>query len=69
MKKRGWKSIEVKEKSLEFYHNESQRRLNNMVWAQIDKSWYKSESGNIPNNYAGRTMEYMRATKKVRFED
>ena len=69
MKKNGWNSLEIKEKSLEDYHEQSQKRLGNMIWAQVDNSWYKSESGNIPNNYAGRTMEYMRATKKVNFKD
>jgi len=40
-----------------------------MIWANIDNSWYKSESGDLPNNYPGRTMEYIRDTRKVDFSD
>ena len=63
------KSIEVKSDVINKYHDETQERLQNMIWASIDDSWYKSENGNIPNNYPGRTMEYMRKTQKVDFGD
>jgi len=64
-----WNSLEVKEDVINTYHTETQERLDNMIWASINDSWYKSENGNIPNNYPGRTMEYKRKTKKVNFED
>ena len=63
----GWKSIEIKESVLEDYYRSTQERLKNMVWAQIENSWYKSANGSIPNNYPGRTMEYERATRKIDF--
>jgi len=64
-----WNSIEVKVDVIDKHHHETQERLENMIWASIDKSWYKSEGGNIPNNYPGRTMEYSQKTKKVNFDD
>lgn len=62
-----WKSIEVKEKDMNTYHQSTQKRLQEMIWAKVKDSWYKSANGNIPNNYPGRTMEYIRKTKKVDF--
>ena len=64
---KNWKSMEVKEKVLEAYYISTQERLKNMIWSTIENSWYKSANGNIPNNYPGRTMEYISKTKKVNF--
>ena len=61
--------MEVKEATINTYHQSMQERLAHMIWATIDDSWYKSANGNIPNNYPGRTMEYIRSTKKVDFSD
>jgi len=63
------KTIEVKSEILSAYHTEIQERLSKMIWTSIDKSWYISASGNIPNNYPGRTMEYMKKTKSVNFDE
>ena len=52
---------------MQSYHQSTQQRLEEMIWAKVEDSWYKSANGNIPNNYPGRTMEYMRKTKKVDF--
>lgn len=63
-----WKSMEIKQEIEAKYNHSIQKRLQNMIWTQIENSWYKSPSGNhIPNNYPGRTMEYIRKTKKVDF--
>ena len=62
-----WKAMEVSEEVMQSYHQSTQKRLEEMIWAKIEDSWYKSANGNIPNNYPGRTMEYMRKTKKVDF--
>jgi len=36
-----------------------------MVWDEVDDSWYKTRSGVKVNNWAGRTMEYVRLNKSV----
>lgn len=64
-----WKSLEIKENIINTHHKKTQERLENMIWASIEDSWYKSESGNIPNNYPGRTMEYQQQTKRVNFDE
>ncbi len=69
LEKKDWKSLEIKKEVLETYHQTTQSRLNNMIWTRVEDSWYKSSNGNIPNNYPGRTMEYIRKTKQVNFKD
>lgn len=69
LKNNAWKSLDIKKEVLEKYHQTTQDRLKNMIWAKIKDSWYKSANGNIPNNYPGRTMEYIRKTKQVDFKN
>jgi len=63
------KTMEVNAATMEAYHQSTQKRLGEMIWARVEDSWYKSANGNIPNNYPGRTMEYMRKTKLVNFDE
>ncbi len=67
--KNNWISLEVKKEVIDKYHKTTQDRLNNMIWTTVEDSWYKSANGNVPNNYPGRTMEYIRKTKKVNFDE
>lgn len=69
IKKNNWKALEVKSAIINAYHESTQNRLNNMIWTAVEDSWYKSANGNVPNNYPGRTMEYMQKTKKVNFAE
>lgn len=69
LEKNNWTSLDIKKERMEQYHQSTQARLKNMIWTQIDDSWYKSANGNIPNNYPGRTMEYIKKTKQVNFKD
>lgn len=59
------KTIEIKKEVLDNYYQEHQKRLTKMVWEEVDNSWYKTRSGMNVNNWAGRTMEYVRLTKSV----
>ena len=68
LQKNNWQSLEVKKTVMQNYYQNTQERLKNMIWAVIEDSWYKSADGNLPNNYPGRTMEYIRVTKKVDFD-
>lgn len=69
LKKNNWKAIEVKSDVLNKYYEEIQQRLNKMLWANHENSWYKSENGIITNNWPGRTWEYIRRAKKVNYSD
>ena len=68
LQKNNWQSLEVKKEVFQAFHQSIQDRLKNMIWTQIDNSWYQSANGNLPNNWPGRTMEYIRLTKKVDFD-
>jgi cation diffusion facilitator CzcD-associated flavoprotein CzcO len=63
------KTMEVSAETMKAYHQSTQKRLGEMIWATVEDSWYKSANGNIPNNYPGRTMEYMCKTKSVNFDE
>lgn len=62
-------SLEVTPATMKKYHDEIQKRLKEMIWTTVEKSWYISKSGNLPNNWPGRTWEYMRRTKVFNFKD
>lgn len=68
LEKEEWKTIEVKSSVMNAYHQTTQERLKEMIWNSVEDSWYRSANGNIPNNYPGRTMEYIRVTKEVDFD-
>ena len=69
MKKNKTPSLEVKKEVMENYHAGIQKRLKKMIWLTVEKSWYISKNGNLPNNWPGRTWEYMRRTKEVNYRD
>jgi len=69
LKAQGKKTIAVKSSVLEGYYTKIQDRLKSMIWASINQSWYKNQSGQITLNFPGRTMEYMRRTKTLRLKD
>lgn len=52
-------TIEVTQSAEQHYNQELQIRLNNMVFSQIEKSWYM-DNGKITNNWPGSTWEYRR---------
>jgi len=62
-------TMEVKPSVMDSYYQDIQARLQKMIWASIDKSWYKDANGDLANNYPGRTLEYIRKTKHVNFEE
>jgi len=69
LQERDLSSMEVAKEAMEAYHNSTQERLKEMIWNSTKDSWYKSSSGELPNNYPGRTIEYKKKTKKVKFEE
>ena len=58
-------AIDIKKEVMIDYYNRTQERLEGMIWSQVGHSWYRSPDGSFPNNYPGRTMEYMGKTKRV----
>ncbi|RMG76813.1 MAG: NAD(P)/FAD-dependent oxidoreductase, partial [Bacteroidetes bacterium] len=67
--RKGWHSLDVRPDAMAQYFGEIQRRLEGMIWNQIQTSWYKAPDGTLPNNWPGRTIEYRRRTRKPVFAD
>ncbi|MEM1281916.1 MAG: NAD(P)/FAD-dependent oxidoreductase [Chlamydiota bacterium] len=69
LKDNGWSSMSVKPAVLNENYNHNQEKLKRMIWAKVDKSWYRSKNGDIANNYPDRIMKYQRKTRRVNFDD
>ena len=61
--KKGAKVVEVDAKEEAKFNEETQARLQESVWSQIEKSWYK-DGNRITNNWSGSTWEYIRRTRR-----
>ncbi len=61
----GLKWIDVRDDVMDLYNAEIQQKLAGSVWAQVDHSWYKNDSGVITNNWSGSTLEYWWKTRHV----
>jgi len=59
------KWLDVKAPIQKSYNEWVQERLSKMIWASVNRSWYKTESGKITNNWVGRTTEYRKRTKAL----
>ena len=57
------KAIEVRADIEAAYDREMQARLNKMVWAEVEDSWYK-EGDRITNNWPGSVGEYRRLMRR-----
>ena len=63
-----FKSLEIREDVMNDYYKDCQEKLGDMIWSTASDSWYISDNGDIANNYYGRTMEYLRQTNRVDFD-
>jgi len=63
------KWLDVKSQVQQTYNDWVQDRLKDSTWAAVDRSWYKTESGKITNNWVGRTTEYRKLTKRLNPND
>jgi len=61
-------TIEVKADIEATYDREMQARLNKMVWAEVEDSWYK-EGDRITNNWPGSVGEYRRMMRRFSAEE
>jgi cation diffusion facilitator CzcD-associated flavoprotein CzcO len=56
--------LDVKPEAMAAYNREIDRELAGTVWARTAKSWYKTESGRITNNWSGTTTRYWWSTRR-----
>ena len=60
---RAAQSIEVKASVEDAYNDDIQSRLQNMVWSEVEDSWYKS-GDKVTNNWPGSVGEYRRIMRR-----
>jgi cation diffusion facilitator CzcD-associated flavoprotein CzcO len=61
----GLASIDVRRPVQDAYNEALQRELRRSAWAEVGKSWYKTASGRITNNWSGSTVRYWWKTRKA----
>jgi cation diffusion facilitator CzcD-associated flavoprotein CzcO len=65
MEARGLAWIDVRRDAQEAWNRRLRRELERTVWAATGKSWYKTESGLITNNWSGSTARYWWKTRRA----
>jgi cation diffusion facilitator CzcD-associated flavoprotein CzcO len=61
----GLRSLDLRPEVMAAYNDRIQERLRGTVWARTPRSWYKTPSGRITNNWAGTTLEYWWRTHRA----
>ena len=62
-----WKEIDIKKDVQQKWNVKLQKQLKRMVWDDKERSWYKSEKGDIDTLYGWTTLYYMWETWKPNF--
>jgi len=62
--KRELASLDLRPEVLDAYNARIQSELAHTVWAATGKSWYKTEAGQITNNWSGSTVRYWWSTRR-----
>lgn len=69
MRRRGWKSVEVRPEVMQRYNARIQGRMKYMVWGTGCHSWYLSDDGSNHTLYPGFATEYALGTRRFRRAD
>jgi cation diffusion facilitator CzcD-associated flavoprotein CzcO len=56
--------LELRKDVMDAYNERIQGELARSVWAATGKSWYKTETGRITNNWSGSTVRYWWTTRR-----
>jgi cation diffusion facilitator CzcD-associated flavoprotein CzcO len=57
--------LDVRPGALRVFNERLHRDLERTAWAKTERSWYKTASGKITNNWSGTTTRYWRETRRV----
>ena len=64
LRRRGLAYLDVRPEAMAAYNARIERELARTVWAATEKSWYKTASGRITNNWSGTTARYWWTTRR-----
>ena len=62
------RSFEVSQSAMDEYQSEIEKKLEKTVWSATEKSWYKTGTGRITNNWPSTTTRYWLRTRSVHFD-
>jgi cation diffusion facilitator CzcD-associated flavoprotein CzcO len=65
MEARGLARIDLRRDVMEAWNRRLRQELDGTVWAATGRSWYKTESGLITNNWSGSTTRYWWRTRRA----
>jgi cation diffusion facilitator CzcD-associated flavoprotein CzcO len=66
---RNLKYLDVKEDAMRRFNEQLQKDVSRSVWAADCKSWYKTATGKVTNNWSGFTLKYRLQTRRPKFDD
>jgi len=69
LKRRGARSLTVKDEAFKRFNVELQQDLTQTAWAGSCSSWYKTASGKITNNWSNDTATYIKLMKQPALAD
>jgi cation diffusion facilitator CzcD-associated flavoprotein CzcO len=61
--------LDVKPEAMQHFNEQLQRDVGRSVWATGCRSWYKTATGKVTNNWSGFTLKYRWETWRVKFAD
>jgi cation diffusion facilitator CzcD-associated flavoprotein CzcO len=61
--------LDVKPEAMRRFNEQLQRDVGRSVWAAGCRSWYKTATGKVTNNWSGFTLKYRLETRCVEFAD
>jgi len=62
-------SMDLKQDVMQRFNAKIQRELGHTVFAQAERSWYKTAAGKITNNWSTTTIRYWLQTRRVNLAD
>ncbi|HXW33965.1 MAG TPA: NAD(P)/FAD-dependent oxidoreductase [Acidimicrobiales bacterium] len=62
-------SIEVRREPMERFNHSVQEKMRRTAWAGSCRSWYKTASGKVTNNWPGFTVRYWLETLRPKMDD
>jgi len=65
---RGLRYLNLRPGPMRVFNERLRRDLARTAWARTERSWYKTASGKITNNWSGTTTRYWRETRRVDFD-
>jgi len=69
IQRRGLRYLDVRPEVQERYNARIQEELSHTAWAAGCKSWYKTASGKVTNNWSSFTLRYWWQTRRPKFEE